>query len=117
MNYSSFLDSLLQRLQAVDLENKAKDNDDNEFEDEIEEELMRLSSPNMSAADVRSLSKLLKLLYCNVHSFYTKGGFPVITEITCKIAGNARRQFFFVITTTASIRCLVENFQPVCYWK
>ena len=39
-----------------------------------------------------------------------KGGFPVIAEITCMLAANTRRQFFFVITTTASTCFLVENF-------
>ena len=41
----------------------------------------------------------------------TKGGFPVMAEITRILAVNICRQFFFVITTTASTRCLVENFQ------
>ena len=40
-----------------------------------------------------------------------KGGFPVTAEITRILAANIRRQFFFVITATASARCLVENFQ------
>ena len=32
-----------------------------------------------------------------------------------EITPNIRRQFFFVITTTASSRCLVQNFQLICY--
>ena len=48
-----------------------------------------------------------------------KGGFPVIAEIThilaANIPGNIRRQSFFVITTTASTRCLVQSFQLICY--
>ena len=44
-----------------------------------------------------------------------KGGFPVMAEITRQIAANVRRQFFFVITTTASTRYLVQNFQLICY--
>ena len=40
------------------------------------------------------------------------GGFPVMAEMTCLLATNTGRQSFFVITTTASIRSLVENFQP-----
>ena len=44
-----------------------------------------------------------------------KGGFPVMAEITCILAANIPRQFFFVITTTASTRCLVENFELICY--
>ena len=38
-----------------------------------------------------------------------------MAEITRIIAANIRRQFFFVITTTASTRCLVQNFQLICY--
>ena len=38
-----------------------------------------------------------------------------MTETTRILAGNTRRQFFFVITTTASTRCLVENFKLICY--
>ena len=44
-----------------------------------------------------------------------KGGFPVMAEITRILAANIRRQFFFVITTTASTRYLVQNFQLICY--
>ena len=44
-----------------------------------------------------------------------KGGFPVMAEITRILAANICRQFFFVITTTASTRCLAENFQLICY--
>ena len=36
-------------------------------------------------------------------------------EITRKLAANTRSQFFFVITTRASTRRLVENFQIICY--
>ena len=43
-----------------------------------------------------------------------KGGFPVIAEVTRILAANIRRQFFFVITTTASTHCLVQNFQLIC---
>ena len=38
-----------------------------------------------------------------------------MAEITRILAANICRQFFFVITTTASTRCLVENFQLTCY--
>ena len=41
-----------------------------------------------------------------------KGGFPVMAEITRILAVNICRQFFFV---TASTRCLVQNFQLICY--
>ena len=41
---------------------------------------------------------------------YFKGRFPVIAEITRMLAANNRRQLFFVFTTTASTRYLVENF-------
>ena len=40
-----------------------------------------------------------------------RGGFPVMAKITRILAANIRRQFFFVITTTVSTRCLVQNFQ------
>ena len=38
-----------------------------------------------------------------------------MADITCILAANICRQLFFVITTTASTRCLVENFQLICY--
>ena len=38
-----------------------------------------------------------------------------MAEITQILAANIRRQFFFVIATTASTRCLVENFELICY--
>ena len=38
-----------------------------------------------------------------------------MAEIARILAANIPRQFFFVITTTASTRCLVENFQLICY--
>ena len=38
-----------------------------------------------------------------------------MAEITRILAANIRRQFFFVITITASTRCLVQNFQLICY--
>ena len=38
-----------------------------------------------------------------------------MTEITVILAANIRRQFFFVIITTASTRCLVQNFQLIRY--
>ena len=34
-----------------------------------------------------------------------------MAEITCILAANIRGQLFFVITTTTSTRCLVQNFQ------
>ena len=48
-------------------------------------------------------------------SWLIKGGFPVMAEITRTLAANIRRQFFFVITIAASTRCLVQNFQLICY--
>ena len=45
-----------------------------------------------------------------------KGRFPVIAEITHTLAVNTRRQFFFVVITTASTRCLFENFQLICIY-
>ena len=45
----------------------------------------------------------------------SKGGFPVMAKVTRILAANIPRQFFFVITTTASTRCLVQNFQLICY--
>ena len=47
--------------------------------------------------------------------FYGKDRFPVMAEITRILAANIPRQFFFVVTTTASTRYLVQNFQPICY--
>ena len=38
-----------------------------------------------------------------------------MAEITLILAVNIRGQFFIVITTAASTRCLVENFQLICY--
>ena len=38
-----------------------------------------------------------------------------MAEIIRILAANIFRQFFFVITTIASTRCLVENFQLICY--
>ena len=52
---------------------------------------------------------------CQTYVWPAKGGLPVMAEITRILAANIPRQFFFVITTTASTRCLVENFQLICY--
>ena len=38
-----------------------------------------------------------------------------MAEITRMLAANICRQFFFVINTAASTRCLVETFQLICY--
>ena len=38
-----------------------------------------------------------------------------MAEITRILAANIQRQFFFVITTAASTRYLVQNFQLICY--
>ena len=38
-----------------------------------------------------------------------------MAEITRILSANIRRQFFFVIITAASTRCLVQNFQLICY--
>ena len=38
-----------------------------------------------------------------------------MAKITRILTTNICRQFFFVITPTASTRCLVENFQLICY--
>ena len=38
-----------------------------------------------------------------------------MAEITRILAANIRRQFFIVITTTASMRCLVQNVELICY--
>ena len=38
-----------------------------------------------------------------------------MAEITRTLAANIRRQFLFVVTTTASTRYLVQNFQLTCY--
>ena len=38
-----------------------------------------------------------------------------MAEITRILAENICGQFFFVIITTASTHCLVQNFQLICY--
>ena len=38
-----------------------------------------------------------------------------MAEITHILGANVRRHFFFVIATAASTRCLVQNFQLICY--
>ena len=38
-----------------------------------------------------------------------------MTEITHMLSANIHRQLFFVTTTTASTRSLVQNFQLICY--
>ena len=38
-----------------------------------------------------------------------------MAEVARILAANIRRQFSFVIATTASTRCLVQNFQLICY--
>ena len=38
-----------------------------------------------------------------------------MAKITRMLAANIRKQLFFVITTTASTRCLVQNFKLICY--
>ena len=38
-----------------------------------------------------------------------------MAEITRILAANIPRQFFFVRATAASTRCLVQNFQLICY--
>ena len=38
-----------------------------------------------------------------------------LAEFIHILAANNPRQFFLVITATASTRCLVQNFQLICY--
>ena len=38
-----------------------------------------------------------------------------MAETTRKLAASTRWQFFFVASTTASTRCLLQNFQLICY--
>ena len=38
-----------------------------------------------------------------------------MAEISRILAAIIHRQFFFVITTSASTRCLVQSFQLICY--
>ena len=38
-----------------------------------------------------------------------------MAEITRILAANIPRQFFFVMATAASTRCLVQIFQLICY--
>ena len=60
----------------------------------------------------KSLLKFFSRL-CIQTSFFSRGGFPVMAEITRILAANISRQFFFVITTTESTNCLIENFQLI----
>ena len=53
------------------------------------------------------------LLKCS--DFNTRGEFPVMAKLTRILAANIPRQLFFVIITTASTRCLVQNFRLICY--
>ena len=64
----------------------------------------------LKPANIRILLSRLTAICCS-----TKGGFPVMAEITRILAANICRQFFFVVTITASTRCLVDNFQLICY--
>ena len=64
----------------------------------------------LKPANIRILLFRLTAICCS-----TKGGFPVMAEITRILAANICRQFFFVVTITASTRCLVDNFQLICY--
>ena len=45
------------------------------------------------------------------------GRLTVMAEITRILAANIPRQFFFVMATAASTRCLVQKFQLICYWQ
>ena len=47
--------------------------------------------------------------------FTCKGRLLVMIKIIRILAANICRQFFFVINTAVSTRCLVENFQLICY--
>ena len=38
-----------------------------------------------------------------------------MAEMTHILVANIHRQFFFVMTTTESTHCLVQNFQLICY--
>ena len=59
---------------------------------------------------------IFRVVECHVQTVKSaKGEFPVMAKITLILAANIPRQFFFVITTTASTRCLVQNFQLICY--
>ena len=55
------------------------------------------------------------LIILYLSKYLSKGGFPVMAEITRILAANIPRQFFFVMITAASTRCLVQNFQLICY--
>ena len=66
------------------------------------------------------LAEITRKLAANIRRQFffvitTTGGFPVMAKITRILAANICRQFFFVINTAASTRCFVENFQLICY--
>ena len=47
--------------------------------------------------------------------FFVKADFLSWQKSLRILAVNIREQFFFVIITTASTRCFVQNFQLICY--
>ena len=75
---------------------------------------MKMAAKSYWATSVTRKNKLL-IDYLLDRDLECKGGFPVMAEITRMLAANIRRHFFFVITTAASTRCLVQNFQLICY--
>ena len=72
-----------------------------------------MTENSISKFFVRSLS-LLSNIFWMFGNGKVLGGFPTMAEITRTLAANIRRQFFFVITTTVSTHCLVQNFQLIC---
>ena len=67
------------------------------------------------AAHVLKRSGITEIHLAILELWSSKGGFPVMAETTRKLAASTRWQFFFFASTTASTRCLVQNFQLICY--
>ena len=62
------------------------------------------------AAVVRSIFQNraeMQIRYDAVRLSILKGGFLLMAEITLMLAANTSRQFFFVVTSIESSRCLV----------
>ena len=62
------------------------------------------------AAAVRSIFQNraeMQIRYDAVRLSILKGGFLLMAEITLMLAANTSRQFFFVVTSIESSRCLV----------
>ena len=76
---------------------------------------MRMRLPTICFAHSVTKPKGQWVLRLDAKTAKAKGGFPVMAEITRILAANIRRQSFSVVTIAMSTRCLVQNFQLICY--